>query len=190
MRQTGVLRKLRTVAVTQVALLAIVNLILMMSPGLATAEPPCTTDPDSHWICKGGSAWKDGYLLSKDRTKELLDKEELLGTVTEERNDFRILSEKYKAQRDSFRALKDSLQELLNTSLALQDEYRDQRERIEKELEVVEQKYLDESERAATLEAQYEDAWSAWEVGLFSAGVGTAAMLAGIGITVLVVNLD
>lgn len=115
--------------------------------------------------------------------------EELFPTLVEERDAFRDLVDKYKAQRDEYKAIRDSLQDLLNVSLRLQEDYREQRENMEAELEIVEQKYLDEARRAAEMEAKYEDAWSDWEVGLFSAGVGAVAILIGVGVTALAYEL-
>jgi len=169
---------------------AVVNLILISQTGYVAAdEPPCTSDPELFWLCEGDPAWGDGYLVDGVRLGKLLDIEELFPTVVDERDAFRDLVNKYKAQRDEYKALRDSLQDLLNVSIELQEDYREQREGMEAELEIVEQKYLDEARRAAEMEARYENAWSDWEVGLFSAGIGAVAILVGVGATALIYEL-
>jgi hypothetical protein len=96
----------------------------------------------------------------------------------------------YKAQRDEYKELRNALQGALDNSVQLQDTYREQREGMEKELEIVESKYLEEATNAAELQVKYNNSWSDWEVGLFTSGVGAVALLAGVGITVLVVELQ
>jgi hypothetical protein len=172
------------------ALLATVNLILVLPTGsVAADEPPCASDPIQFWICKGDKAWQDGYLVGGERLGQLLDKEELLPTVQGERDAYRDLVDRYKAQRDEYKVLRDSLQELLDQSIQIHKDYRQQRENMEAELVIVEEKYLNEARRAAELEAKYEGAWSDWEVGLFTAGVSAVALLVGVGATALAYEL-
>jgi DNA mismatch repair ATPase MutS len=128
--------------------------------------------------------------VGETRLSALLDKEELLVNVMSERDSFRDLVTLYKAQRDEYKELRNALQGALDNSVQLQDTYREQREGMEKELEIVESKYLEEATNAAELQVKYNNSWSDWEVGLFTSGVGAVALLAGVGITVLVVELQ
>lgn len=176
---------MRQTVATIMALLTTVNLSLT-----AYAEDlPCTSAEESFWLCKGDPAWADGYLLDGTRLGKLLDIEELLPTVVEQRDSFRDLVDRYKTQRDEYKILRDSLQDLLNVSLNLQEAYQVQRESMEQELAIVEQKYLDEARNSAEMEAKYANAWSDWEVGLFSVGIGSVAILTGVGLTALIYEL-
>lgn len=96
------------------------------------------------------------------------------------------LVNKYQSQRDEYKLLRDSLQDLLGASLKLQEDYRVQREHTEDELVIVEAKYLTEARRVVEMEAQLEGTWSDWEVALFTGGVSATALLVGAGVTALV----
>jgi len=172
---------------TLLALVATVNLVLVSH--VYAEDLPCTSAEESFWLCKGDPAWSDGYLLDGARLGKLLDIEELLPTVVEQRDAFRDLVDKYKAQRDEYKVLRDSLRDLLDVSLNLQKDYQAQREDMEQELAIVEKKYLDEARHAAEMEAKYGNAWSDWEVGLFSAGIGSVAILTGVGLAALIYEL-
>ena len=167
-------------------ILATVNLTLLSPTGYATAdEPSCKSSQEDSWLCKGDPAWMDGYLVVGKVLKELLDKEELLKTALVERNSFENLSTKMQNQRNEFRAQRDALRDLLDSSTALRDEYRHQRDDMGEELEIVEAKYLDQQEQIANWQAQAEAGWAPWEVGLLSGGVAILAGLAGAGLYAL-----
>lgn len=169
------------------------TLLLLASPISSSSNAfanDCISNEDALWLCKGDTSWADGYLVVDERLRELLDAEGLVETLKEERDAFRGLVKAYKGQRDEYKALRDSLQNLLDHSLSLQESYRGQRESTEAELVIVEGKYLNSARHAAQLEAELADAWSAWEVGLFAAGIGAMAVLSGVGVTVLYYQLN
>lgn len=116
--------------------------------------------------------------------RKLLDAEGFLAKATDQRDTYKELLALYQAERDEYKVLQESLQDLLQNSLQLQEKYRVQREDTEAELVIVEGKYLEQARVIAELEAN--SSWSDWEVGLFSGLVGMVAITVGVGVTALV----
>ena len=116
--------------------------------------------------------------------RKLLDAEGFLAKTTDQRDTYKELLVLYQAERDEYKVLQESLQDLLQNSLQLQEKYRVQREDTEAELIIVEGKYLEQARVIVELETN--SSWSDWEVGLFSGLVGMVAITVGVGVTALV----
>lgn len=142
----------------------------------------CKTDEDSSWVCKGDQAFSDGYIVSGEVLKDLIEKEELLERVKSERDEYRSLSETLSQQRDEYKAQRDSLRELIDWSNSLREEYKSQRDSTLEEVSQWESKFYVLRERVQELEEKEQRNWTTWEVGALSGGVALAGILAGIGL--------
>jgi hypothetical protein len=151
----------------------------------ATAEP-CVTQKDKSWICKGDKAWENGYLVLTSRLKELLQKEELFDEVKGQRDEYSVLLDRMQQQRNAYQDLNKELQSLLDLSIVLREDYKKQREDMEKELEVVREDYKQHLVDYAELQAEAGEGWSPLEVGLLTGGVAILSGLAGVGIYAIV----
>jgi len=173
-------------------MLATVSLTLTSLTGSAIAdEPPskdCVSSQDASWLCKGDSAWADGYLVAKSKMRELFDKVDLLAVVLEERDGFRELADKMQGQRDAYKEQSEAWKALSTDYQTLLSEVQGQRDGFEEELVIVEEKLLAEQTRAAELQAQVEGNWSPLEVGLLTGGVAVLSVLGGVGVYAMVVE--
>lgn len=169
-------------------MLATISLTLTSHVGYARADD-CTSDEENGWLCEGDSAWMNGWLLPGSKLKELLDKADLLDVVIDERDGFRELSDKMQGQRDAYKEQSEAWKALSTDYQTLLGEVQGQRDGFEEELVIVEDKLIAEQTRAAELQAQVEGNWSPLEVGLLTGGVAVLALLGGVGIYAIVVEL-
>ena len=152
----------------------------------AIADEPCTTDPDSSWVCEGDQAFQDGFIVPQEILKDLVEKEKFLETVKTERNEYRDLSDQAMSQRDEYKSQRDALRELLDSSNVLRLEYKRQRDETLEELSEWEKKFYYLRDRVQELEGETQSNWTSWEVGLLSGGVGVVGILAGMGLGYLI----
>lgn len=155
--------------------------MLIFPIGSAKAEP-CKTNQKNSVLCKGDKAWFSGYLVKSKTLEELIEKEKLVPELQKQRDGFRDLVDEYKKQRDDYQAYAKQLQELLQLSTILREDYTNQRDKFEDELTIVEEKYEQSLKENAKLEASFADAWAPWEVALLTVGVGILAVGSGVGI--------
>lgn len=148
-------------------------------------ERECESNPDLYFICKGDPAHDTGYIIRPERLRQLLDTEELLPTLKEERdtalellNRTQELREFYEQRRDVWKQLQIDTEQLL-------DQYRSQRDRSLEEVQILEDKYLESQKAYAELQASMANKWSPLEVGLLTSGVAILSGLAGAGLYVL-----
>jgi len=108
-----------------------------------------------------------------------MDTQGNLEEMTKQRDEYKEISELFQGQREDARKQRAYLRELLDASLESNTIYQDQRDRMEKQLSLTEEKYngLLIDYRAA--EEQLEGSWSTLETGLLTSAVGLGALLAG-----------
>lgn len=162
-------------------MLTTINLTILFPITSAKADD-CESSKEDGWLCKGDKAWFNGYLVKVDKLKNLIEKEGLLDAMKQERDEFKELADQYQKQRNQFKDHAAELQKLLELSASLRDEYRGQRDRMEEELKLVEEKYTVTYKEKVEAEESLAEAWAPWEVGLLVAGIGVLTLGTGIGV--------
>lgn len=137
-------------------------------------------------MCVGDPAFMDGYIISPEGLRDLIDKGKLLETVKGEREEYRVLSDSLKKQREAYKTQRDSLRELIDWSNALRTEYKSQRDETLGELSEWEDKFYILRDRVYELEENERSSWTTWEVGFLSGGIAVAGVLAGVGVGYLI----
>lgn len=141
----------------------------------------CKTSKDDSWICANDKAWVDGYLVIPSKMRELFDSAKLLVEVVEQRDGYKALLEESIESKEALAGLAEELKNLLDQSQLVTLEYKDQRDKTEAELKILEGEFESKLIEIEECKISRNEDWRGWEVGLLTAGVSIVSVFVGAG---------